>query len=213
MLGHLALAAERNYCAWLRRYCDFLKRLPLRMPSKHKLERFATLLPAANAQHTELQERIRLVKEGEIANDETIEQAMRHAQKEIEAEVLFQVAPILAGGWAKIHAPQWHDLKILIGGGGTDTPLYRRAVNEWFEQFSHFRPEPIPIPLPNDLRWPSAIPEANRSKLFRRFSVAYGLSFDRANLDDHRFPGDVPPLPPPTEPPPLRSQAPTKDEC
>ena len=37
---HLALAKERTYCAWLRRYCDFLKGLPLHMPSEHKLERF-----------------------------------------------------------------------------------------------------------------------------------------------------------------------------
>jgi hypothetical protein len=37
---HLALATERAYCAWLRRYCDFLKGLPLHLPNEHKLERF-----------------------------------------------------------------------------------------------------------------------------------------------------------------------------
>ncbi|MGA2556987.1 MAG: phage integrase N-terminal SAM-like domain-containing protein, partial [Verrucomicrobiota bacterium] len=41
---HLAPATERTDCAWLRRYCDFLKRLPLRLPSEHKLERFLTVL-------------------------------------------------------------------------------------------------------------------------------------------------------------------------
>ena len=41
---HLALATERTYCAWLRRYCDFLKGLPLQLPSEHKLERFLTAL-------------------------------------------------------------------------------------------------------------------------------------------------------------------------
>jgi hypothetical protein len=41
---HLTLATERTYCAWLRRYCDFLKRLPLLMPSEHKFERFLTVL-------------------------------------------------------------------------------------------------------------------------------------------------------------------------
>ncbi len=40
---HLALAAERTYCAWLRRYCDFLTGLPLRMPREHKLELFLTV--------------------------------------------------------------------------------------------------------------------------------------------------------------------------
>ena len=42
---HLTLATERTCCAWFRRYCDFLKGLPLRMPGEHKLERFLTALP------------------------------------------------------------------------------------------------------------------------------------------------------------------------
>src|SRR5579872_3503769 len=41
---HLALATERTYCTWLRRYCGFLKTLPLHLPSEHKLERFLTAL-------------------------------------------------------------------------------------------------------------------------------------------------------------------------
>ena len=41
---HLALATERTYCAWLRRYCDLLKGLPLHLPSEHKLERFLSVL-------------------------------------------------------------------------------------------------------------------------------------------------------------------------
>ena len=41
---HLELATGRNYGAWLRRYCDFLKALPLHLPSEHKWERFLTVL-------------------------------------------------------------------------------------------------------------------------------------------------------------------------
>ncbi|MGA2541007.1 MAG: phage integrase N-terminal SAM-like domain-containing protein [Verrucomicrobiota bacterium] len=41
---HLAVATEQTYCAWLRRYCDFLKGLPLHLPSEQKLERFLTAL-------------------------------------------------------------------------------------------------------------------------------------------------------------------------
>ena len=41
---HLALATEHTYCAWLRRYCDSLKGLPLHLPSEHKLERFLSVL-------------------------------------------------------------------------------------------------------------------------------------------------------------------------
>ncbi len=161
----------------------------------------------------ELQEQIRSVKEGQSNGDARILAAMRVAEKAIEEDVFDQTAPVLGNACARILRPQWRTLKLLLGGGGADTPLYRRAVNRWFEQFSFFTPEQTPIPLPLDLRWPPSIPEASRAKLFRRFSVAYGLSFDRANLDDHRFPPDVGPLPQPTEPPPARPQAPTKDEC
>jgi integron integrase len=45
---HLALATERTYCAWLRRYCDFLKGLPSHLPSEQKLERFLTVLAQKN---------------------------------------------------------------------------------------------------------------------------------------------------------------------
>jgi integrase-like protein len=41
---HLALATERSYCAWLRRYCDYLKTIPFHFPSQQKLERFLTAL-------------------------------------------------------------------------------------------------------------------------------------------------------------------------
>ena len=40
----LTLAAERTYCAWVRRYSDFLKGLPLHLPSEHEPERFLTVL-------------------------------------------------------------------------------------------------------------------------------------------------------------------------
>jgi uncharacterized membrane protein YidH (DUF202 family) len=42
--NHLTLATERTLCAWLRRYCDFLKWMPLHLPSEHKLERFLTVM-------------------------------------------------------------------------------------------------------------------------------------------------------------------------
>jgi hypothetical protein len=35
-----AFAAETHYCAWLRRYCDYLDRLPSHLPGELKLERF-----------------------------------------------------------------------------------------------------------------------------------------------------------------------------
>lgn len=161
----------------------------------------------------QFQEQIRAVKEGKYNGDAITLAAMRAAEREIEDELFMQAAPVLGSARAKIRKSQWRTLKLLLGGGGADTPLYRRAVNRWFEEFSSFTPEQAPIPLPPELRWPSSIREANRAQLFRRFCVAYGLSFDRANLEDHRFPADVGPLPTPTESPPLHPEAATKDEC
>jgi site-specific recombinase XerD len=41
---HFALGTERSYRAWLKRYCDFIQRLPGRPLSEQKLERFLTAL-------------------------------------------------------------------------------------------------------------------------------------------------------------------------
>src|SRR6267143_1965917 len=40
----LALATERSSRAWLRRYCEYLKRLICHLPGERKLERFLTAL-------------------------------------------------------------------------------------------------------------------------------------------------------------------------
>jgi site-specific recombinase XerD len=45
---HFALSRERSYVAWLRRYCDFVKRLPTHGASEQKLERFLTQLAKEN---------------------------------------------------------------------------------------------------------------------------------------------------------------------
>jgi integron integrase len=41
---HFASATERSYRAWLKRYCDYVRRLPAHLPSEQKLERFLTAL-------------------------------------------------------------------------------------------------------------------------------------------------------------------------
>jgi len=45
---HLALATERSYCAWLRRYCDNLKGVPAHLSSEQKPERFLSALARQN---------------------------------------------------------------------------------------------------------------------------------------------------------------------
>ena len=45
---HFALATERSYSAWLKRYCDYIQRLPVHLSSEQKLERFLTALAKDN---------------------------------------------------------------------------------------------------------------------------------------------------------------------
>ncbi len=45
---HLALSTEEVYCAWLRRYCQFVKTFPPHIPSVQKLEAFLTNLANEN---------------------------------------------------------------------------------------------------------------------------------------------------------------------
>src|SRR5260370_23921358 len=41
---HLALATERSYRAWLRRYCEYLEELPFHLASEQKPERTLSAL-------------------------------------------------------------------------------------------------------------------------------------------------------------------------
>src|SRR6266699_2464911 len=47
-LKYLALSTEEVYCAWLRRYCDFVKKFPPHTPSERKIEGFLTALAKDN---------------------------------------------------------------------------------------------------------------------------------------------------------------------
>jgi hypothetical protein len=40
----LAPSTERRYCAWLRRYCDYLKELQFHLPNEQKPDRLLTAL-------------------------------------------------------------------------------------------------------------------------------------------------------------------------
>ena len=41
---HLAVSMKQCYCAWLRRYSDYLLKISVHLTSEQKLERFLTVL-------------------------------------------------------------------------------------------------------------------------------------------------------------------------
>jgi len=171
----------------------------------------------------ELQEVIRAVKEGR-KKDEFLFQTMRATETLLEDELLIQAAKVL--GVARIKmiqdangqnliagADQWRRLQLLIGGGGAGSALYSNAVNAWFDLCRNPRPAPKPMPLPQDLKWPASFSAERQASDFRRFTVAYGLSFYRADLEEHRYPKEVHRVAGVYEETTDRPHAPSKDEC
>ncbi len=69
---HPALATERSYCAWLRRYCDSLKVLPAHLSSEQKLERLLNALAqenvAASTQNQAFNERAAGIEQETLAS-------------------------------------------------------------------------------------------------------------------------------------------------
>lgn len=172
--------------------------------------------------HLQLQELLRLGKEGHKI-DQSFRQAMRAAEKSVEDDLLDEAAKILNGARVKLvqdadgrrrpaGVDQWRTLNLLVGGGGARTPLYARTIERWFQVCNHPVPSRKPIPLPGDLKWPQNLSQQNGGE-FTRFTVAYGLSFARPDLEDHRFPKEVRPVTGVIETPSNRPQAPSKDEC
>ena len=173
--------------------------------------------------HSQLQELLRLGKEGHKL-DQTFLQALRAAEASVEDDLLDEAAKVLTDARVRLvqdadgrrrqaGVEQWRTLSLLVGGGGARTPLYARTIEQWFQLCKHPVPGRKPMPLPEDLMWPVNLPSTKRTDEFTRFTVAYGLSFDRANLEDHRYPKDVRPVTGVTETPSNRPQAPSKDEC
>lgn len=119
-----------------------------------------------------------------------------------------------------IRQRQINDLRVLFGGGGHTEDPYGRSVRALFagglvhpdavkERKQKGESFELGLPIPTDLAL-----NADQSPWMNRLSVAYGLSFERGDLSDFRFPREVEPPNPdqvwkPREP---RPQAPSKDE-
>ena len=84
---------------------------------------------------------------------------------------------------------QFTQTQILMVGGGVCKHPYEAGI--YPSAFSHWNlsPQSHPLPLP-----PSLLPLPTLTyELYRRFTVAYGLSFLRATLEEHCFPMEMVP--------------------
>lgn len=180
--------------------------------------------PDAAVLQSGLQELLRQAKERLKRIDHALYAEIESARRSIESELFENGAKTLNSARLKLVQDaegrnraeghrQWRTLKLLVGGGGAGEALYRRGVNKWFNKTCQFSPPQAQIPVPTDLTWPVTIPSASQATGFRRFAVAYGLSFDRATLEDHRFPKDVRRIHRQPVPPPQAQLAPSKEDC
>lgn len=144
-----------------------------------------------------------------------LSEKLEETEKALEAELVEKVGRTAGIARGKIVAPdragvhQWRRLRILMGGGGSAAPMYSAAARGSFATWN-FTPGLSSLPIPTDLEWPTEI--SDKASLFRRVSVAYGLSFDRTTLQDHRYPDEVSPLPEQVRAERERYSAPSKDE-
>jgi hypothetical protein len=117
---------------------------------------------------------------------------MERALGSIEQSLREDVGVCVAKAKAKVlrRSRQFKKILILYGGGGVCKHPYEQGVTAAFGHWQ-LTPEARALPEPPDLIWPRGV---DGGALFKRFSVAYGLSFLRAVLDEHRFPEEIIPL-------------------
>jgi hypothetical protein len=78
-------------------------------------------------------------------------------------------------------------MQILYGGGGWAKSPYAKGIELSFAPRWGLSAVSQPLPVPNDVDWP-----ANEgANLFKRFSVAYGLSFLPTDQPIQRFPDEI----------------------
>jgi len=181
-------------------------------------------LRATGSAAAKLKEAFRLHKEGEAAQSEVqidLEKELSIIAEIIRGELVEALPKTLNTARLKLERPghppiQWNQIRVLLGGGGCVSSLYTDAVHDSFGVW-HLDPPTLDLPMPDgDLEWPLEIKDhENRVAFFRRISVAYGLSFDRGELDGHRYPDEIQEHPTKSEDVPSepRPSAPSKDEC
>ena len=146
------------------------------------------------------------------------ERALIEARNEIESKLTRKSLNTLA--WAKkklIVKEQLYKVRIIYGGGGHCEYPYATGVKQSFSSSisgpifpQGISPNTVGIPIPRDLELAE-----HEKRWMNRLSVAYGLSFERANLVNFIYPKDLEDPNPdeiwnrPREVP----EPPTKDQC
>lgn len=140
---------------------------------------------------------------------ENLNRALCEASRLIRKRVYRELVHLFgdAYGKEKKHS-RWLDLRLILGGGGAGSPVYRKAAIAAFTLKNNpsKKPELIELPKPGDFQ----MNELDR-KHFHRFAVAYGLSHRPVDLLQVVQPSQIAPLT--VNATPISISAPSKDEC
>jgi hypothetical protein len=154
---------------------------------------------------------LRMLKEGVARNGEwriDLGKELDTSRKELEGEITDATERVIALTRRKLRRGQFQQMQILFGGGGCSKDPYMDGVEAAFKPCWGLSPTSQPLPVPADID----LPAKEGPSLFRRLSVAYGLSFLPTDAPIQRFPDEVDELDPNDRPRREFVAAPSKDE-
>lgn len=159
-----------------------------------------------------LTRQLRLLKEGASRNGEwkmNLATELNTTRSEVRTELTNATERAIALAKRKLRRWQFQQMQILFGGGGCSPQPYEDGIKAAFHERWGLTAISQPLPVPSDVDWPPG----DHGKLFRRFSVAYGLTFLPPEKPEERFPDEVSELGPDDHPVRARRiEAPSKDE-
>lgn len=155
---------------------------------------------------------LRLIKEEIIKSgmwSTNLADELNATRANLEQEIIRATERVIHFTRKKINRQQFQTMQILYGGGGWSPSPYATGVKSAFDPKWGLAAVTQSLPVPGDIDWPTN-EEAN---LFRRFSVAYGLSsFFSNNPPIQRFPDEIEEFDPANRPRAIRQEAASKDE-
>ena len=134
-----------------------------------------------------LTRRLRLLKEGVSRDGDwkmNLTTELNTTRAEIRTELTEATVCAVSLAKRKLRIWQFQTMQILFGGGGCSPEPYEKGIKAAFTPRWGLTAVSQPLPVPNDVDWPTG----QGANLFRRFSVAYGLSFSAYRSADPAVP-------------------------
>lgn len=161
---------------------------------------------------TAITRQLRSIKEGNFSNgvwSTNLADELKLTCVGLEREITDATERVIALTRRKLNRGQFQTMQILYGGGGWAKSPYAKGIELSFAPRWGLSADSQPLPVPNDVDWP-----ANEgANLFKRFSVAYGLSFLPTDQPIQRFPDEIDEIAPGDDHGRRdRPQAPSKDD-